>query len=64
MNIDIEFVKIDEFERPVFRTKIKEKNKRMFFCDVDNLFPYYTTENQIINFYKETSLKSVASTTT
>lgn len=42
------YVGIDDWNRPTFRSVT---NRREFFCDVVNLFDYYTPEDEIIDFY-------------
>lgn len=46
--LDIKFVCIDEWNRPIF----KAVEKQVYLSDVDNLFDYGTTEKQIKEFYE------------
>lgn len=42
------YVGVDDWNRPTFRSV---ENRREFYCDVFNLFDYYTPEDKIIEFY-------------
>lgn len=48
----VKFVGIDDWNRPIF--KVLEKN--YYLSDVHNLFDYGTTEEEIIEFYKDKEL--------
>lgn len=49
--LDIEFVTIDDWNRPIF--KPVDKSKHYYLSDVGNLFAYGTTKKQIKEFYKD-----------
>ena len=51
----IKFIKIDGFNRPIF--KVLEKD--YFISDLNNLFPMNTTEAKIREFYKDKDLCKV-----
>lgn len=49
--LEIQFVKIDDFNRPVF--KPVEKERKYFLVDLDHLFEFDKKEKEILDFYKE-----------
>lgn len=49
--LEIEFVRVDDFNRPVF--KPVDKRKKYFLADLSHLFDYDTKEEEIIKFYKD-----------
>ena len=51
--LDIKFVTIDNWNRPIF--KPVDKSKHYYLSDLFNLFDYGTTEEQIKDFYKDVS---------
>ena len=51
--IDIEFITIDDWNRPIF--KPIDKSKKYYLSDIGNLFDYGTTEKQIKEFYEDVS---------
>lgn len=49
--LKIKFVTIDDWNRPIFKSL--DKSKRYYLSDVNNLFNYGTSEEQIKEFYKD-----------
>lgn len=49
--LKIKFVGIDDWNRPIF--KPENKKKKYYLSDVNNLFDYGTTDEQVKEFYKD-----------
>ena len=47
--LKIKFVGIDDWNRPIF----KGQGKKYYLSDVNNLFDYGATEEQVKEFYKD-----------